>query len=360
MRYASVCSGVEAASLAWEHMGWEPVFFSEIDKFPSAVLAERYPGVTNMGDMTRIKVKENGDIWYGSTGVQFYDGPVDLLVGGTPCQSFSVAGKREGLRGVSGLALDFVRLAYELAAYRGLRWLIWENVPGVFSSAKGADFATFLSGLAGWDVTTPPRGWGNAGIIPNATDGNFGLAFRTLDAQYVRVEHGFPGAIPQRRRRVFVVGCLGDWGGAAKVLFDAQSMYGDAPPRRKAFKATAAGTGDGAEMAIGIDGYNQSVTGDVCMSVSASASDAHHVPCLITNSNGGQVMPTITTEMAHQTGHQLERGGGIWWNGEHVAQTLTRRMNDARMPDKNNFFGVIQMNEKAKIYDARGNGDGGG
>ncbi|WP_049802376.1 DNA cytosine methyltransferase [Mesorhizobium opportunistum] len=134
LTYGSVCSGIEAASVAWEPLGWRPKFFSEIEAFPSAVLAHHYGsnlpgeplsknGVPNYGDFTSIP----GDA-----------GPVDLLVGGTPCQSFSVAGKRLGLDDPRGnLALEYVRLAKRL----GARWVVWENVPGVFSSAGGRDFA---------------------------------------------------------------------------------------------------------------------------------------------------------------------------------------------------------------------------
>lgn len=156
------------------------------------------------------------------------------------CQSYSVAGKREGNRGVSGLSLDYIRLAYESHA----RWVVWENVPGVFSSTGGLDFAAFLSGLCGWEVTVPRGGWKNAGICANAP-GCYGVAWRVLDAQYTRVP-GFPRAIPQRRRRVFLVGYRGqpvgsplDWQRAAEVLFDGESLSGDPPPRGKARKGTA-------------------------------------------------------------------------------------------------------------------------
>ena len=157
------------------------------------------------------------------------------------CQSFSAAGNREGLKGVSGLALDYVRLLYELAAYRGLRYAIHENVPGMLScgTPKGSDYATFLSALAGWDVDTPRNGWGSAGVIPPASEGNFGVAYRILDARYARVD-GFPEAVPQRRRRVFTVLCLGSWERAAEILFEQHSMLGDNPPSRATGKAASA------------------------------------------------------------------------------------------------------------------------
>ena len=220
MRYASVCSGIEAASVAWSTLGWEPVWFSEIEKFPCAVLKERFINVPNLGDMTKIKGNEYGTI--------------DILVGGTPCQDLSIAGKRMGFAGKrSVLAIDFVRLAYE----SGAKFFAWENVPGVFSSNGGEDFAQLLSLFAGWQVDTPADGWRSFGIVEQSP-GCFGLAWRVIDVQYARVD-GFPNAIPQRRNRVFVVGYIGDWRRAAQVLFEPEGLLGNSPPRREAGKGTA-------------------------------------------------------------------------------------------------------------------------
>jgi DNA (cytosine-5)-methyltransferase 1 len=200
-RYGSVCSGIEAATAAWHHMGWEAAFFSEIEKFPCAVLEHHYPDVPLHGDFTTIKENEYGKI--------------DLLVGGTPCQSFSVAGLRGGLDDDRGnLALEFCRLAQREQP----RWIVWENVPGVLSSNGGRDFGSILGALE------------NIG---------YGLAYRVLDAQYF--------GVAQRRRRVFVVGYLGDWRPAAAVLFERHSMSGHPAPSRQARKeaATEAATGTG-------------------------------------------------------------------------------------------------------------------
>ena len=201
MRYGSVCSGIEAATAAWHHMGWEAAFFSEIEKFPCAVLEHRYPDVPLHGDFTTIKENEYGKI--------------DLLVGGTPCQSFSVAGLRGGLDDDRGnLALEFCRLAQREQP----RWIVWENVPGVLSSSGGRDFGSILGALE---------------------DLGYGLAYRVLDAQYF--------GVAQRRRRVFVVGYLGDWRPAAAVLFERHSMSGHSAPsrekRQEATDAVATGTG---------------------------------------------------------------------------------------------------------------------
>lgn len=211
MRFGSVCSGIEAASVAWHPLGWQAAWFAEIEPFPCAVLAHHYPSVPNWGDMTKFQ--------------EWPDADVDLLCGGTPCQSFSVAGLRKGLADPRGnLMLTFGAIA---AKYRP-RWLVWENVPGVLSSNGGRDFGAFLGML------------GQLG---------YGFAYRVLDAQYF--------GVPQRRRRVFVVGCLGDWRRAAAVLFERHSMSGDSAPRREAGKGIAGGSGAGTTGG----GYVPEVTG---------------------------------------------------------------------------------------------------
>jgi DNA (cytosine-5)-methyltransferase 1 len=194
--YGSVCSGIEAASVAWHPLGWRAAFLSEIEAFPRAVLAHHYPDVPLHGDFTTIQAGA-------------YDA-IDLLVGGTPCQSFSVAGLRGGLDDERGnLALQFLKLAQRLRP----RWVVWENVPGVLSSNGGRDFGSILGGLA---------------------ELGYGWAYRVLDAQYF--------GLAQRRRRVFVVGCLGDWRRAAAVLFERHSLSGHPAPRREAGQGVAAGT----------------------------------------------------------------------------------------------------------------------
>jgi len=196
MNYLSVCSGIEAATVGWHHMGWKPVGFSEIEKFPSQVLAHHYPEVTNFGDMTKYKEWNIND-------------SVGLLVGGTPCQSFSVAGLRKGLDDPRGnLALTYVGI---LDKFRP-KWCVWENVPGVLSSGRGRDFGAFLGAL------------GELG---------YGWCYRVLDAQNF--------GVAQRRRRVFVVGCIGGWESAAKVLFESESLSGNIKPSRKTKQEIARG-----------------------------------------------------------------------------------------------------------------------
>jgi len=199
MRYLSVCSGIEAASVAWHPLGWESAAFSEIEAFPRAVLAHHYPAVPLYGDFTTIGADDYG--------------PIDILVGGTPCQSFSIAGLRGGLDDDRGnLALEFLRLAQRTRA----KWVVWENVSGVLSSNGGRDFGAILGGLV---------------------ELGYGFAYRVLDAQYF--------GVPQRRRRVFVVGHLGDWRRAAAVLFERASLSGHPAPRREKGASVAALTANG-------------------------------------------------------------------------------------------------------------------
>lgn len=194
MNYLSVCSGIEAATVAWDPLDWNPVGFGEIEPFPAAVLKHHYPEVPNFGDMTKFKEWDT-------------NGSIELLVGGTPCQSFSVAGLRKGLDDPRGnLALVYCGM---LEHFRP-RWFVWENVPGVLSSNGGRDFGSFLGALA---------------------ELGYGFAYRVLDAQFF--------GVAQRRRRVFVVGHLGSWQRAAAVLFERESLRRDTPPRREAGQEAA-------------------------------------------------------------------------------------------------------------------------
>ncbi len=267
MKFLSVCSGIEAASCAWD---WEAVAFSEIEKFPSQVLSHHYPETPNWGDMTKFK--------------EWPDANVDVLVGGTPCQSFSVAGLRKGLDDPRGnLMLTYLAIA---AKYRP-KWVVWENVPGVLSSNGGLDFASFLRGL------------GECG---------YGFAYRVLNAQYF--------GVPQRRRRVFVVGCLGDWRNAAAVLFEQHSLQGHPAPSRKkgesvagTFKARANSGGWGSDVDLAAGNYMQPVA--KCLTTSCQRNDAE-TETLVTQ-------PTYSLQGAGVTS-QNSQGSG--WN-EEVSFTLS-------------------------------------
>jgi len=210
VKYLSVCSGIEAATVAWHPLGWECVGVAEIDPFACSVLKHHYPSVRNYGNLND----------YASWDIA--PGAVDVLVGGTPCQSFSLAGLRKGLADPRGnLALVYLGLVDRIRP----RYLVWENVPGVLSSGGGRDFGAFLGALV---------------------ELGYGFAYRVLDAQWVRVD-SHPRAVPQRRKRVFVVGCAGaDWRRAAEILLEPEGVRGDPPTRRKAWEGAASRTGGGA------------------------------------------------------------------------------------------------------------------
>jgi DNA (cytosine-5)-methyltransferase 1 len=215
MRYLSVCSGMEAASVAWHPLGWTPVGFSEIEPFPCAILKHRFPHTPNYGSLTEYKQ------W------PLEPGAIDLLVGGTPCQSFSVAGLRKGLDDPRGnLALVFLGLADKLKP----RWIVWENVPGVLSSNGGRDLGSFLGALVQL---------------------GYGFAYRVLDAQHF--------GVPQRRRRIILVACLGDWRAPAEVLLEPDCVRRDSKKGRAKGQSPAAG----AEGGVDANGLQRTV-GTLC------------------------------------------------------------------------------------------------
>ena len=279
MNYLSVCSGIEAATVAWHELGWKPAGFSEIEKFPSQVLAHHYPTVTNFGDMTKYKEWNIND-------------PIGLLVGGTPCQSFSVAGLRKGLDDPRGnLALTYLGI---LDHFRP-KWCVWENVPGVLSSGGGRDFGSFLGAL------------GELG---------YGWSYRVLDAQNF--------GVAQRRRRVFVVGCLGGWESAAKVLFESESLSGNTEKSREKREETSIS-------------FIPSVAGT--LDRECGSGKLNHQ-----TATSGHIIPTF-------------------WDGKQIAETLTRTSDDQRMPDKNRFQAVLQaipIHDQATRFNGSNNGKGNG
>lgn len=215
MRYLSLFSGIEAASVAWEPLGWEPVAFCEIDAFPSAVLSYHYPNVTNLGDITKVDWNDFKEKY----------GAVDLIVGGSPCQSFSIAGGRAGLDGESRLMYEYIRAVSDLRP----TWFLWENVPGVFSTDGGRAFGILLDAME---------------------ELGYGMAWRVLDAQFF--------GVAQRRRRVFLVGYLGNGGIAAAVLFESDSVSGNTltsgEKRESLTRAAIIGIESGSSTTIAIQG----------------------------------------------------------------------------------------------------------
>lgn len=306
MKFGSVCSGIEAASCAWEPLGWKAAFFSEIEPFPSAVLAHHYSDTPNHGDMTKFK--------------EWPDHAIDVLVGGTPCQSFSVAGLRKGLADPRGnLMLTYLAIADK---YRP-RWLVWENVAGVLSSNGGRDFGTFLGGL------------GELG---------YGFAYRVLDAQYF--------GVAQRRRRVFVVGCFGDWRAAAAVLFERDSLCGNPAPSRETRKAVAAPvttrSGNSSAGSIGTDeacgGYLQSWPAEVAPTLDAHYDDKMGLENQHINSGGGcsSVAKCLITKTRFdaETETLIPTNGGVfsfgWQNsatqGDSVSDLVTPTLDKSKTP----------------------------
>jgi len=294
MNYLSLCSGVEAASVAWKKLGWNPVAFSEIEKFPSEVLQHQYPNVPNLGDMTNFKE------WN-------FDRTIDLVVGGTPCQSFSVAGLRKGMEDPRGnLALTFCAI---LNKFRP-KWFVWENVPGVLSSNKGRDFGSFLGAVA---------------------ELGYGFSYRVLDAQNF--------GVPQRRRRVFVVGHLGAWEPTAEVLFESESLQWH-PKKSRQTRKNAPGYIEG-----GFGAYNHSDVGGTIKAsggvLSGGSETFIHVADkapTITSSAAGFSRPGNDTTADSQyigtaynitfcdaNGTRKDRPkGGLYINETNVSNTLTK------------------------------------
>ena len=235
MKFISCFSGIEAASVASKNLGWEPIVFSEIDPFASAVLAHHYPEVPNVGDITKTNWGE-------------YNGKADIVVGGSPCQDFSIAGLRKSIDGERGnLTLEYIRAIHAVKP----RWIMWENVPGVYT-ANGNPFGQFLAGLCGYDsAIEPPNGkWATSGWLTAANEESYSVAWRVLDAQYF--------GVPQRRRRIFLVGHLGtgNWWKPLEVLFERKGEGWNPPQSRDKGKAITGSSGSCFAVIMGQTGAN--------------------------------------------------------------------------------------------------------
>lgn len=296
MRYGSVCSGIEAATVAWHDLGWKAAWLSEIEPFPSAVLAHHYPNTPNLGDMTLLSERiASGEI----------EAP-DVFCGGTPCQAFSVAGLRNSLDDHRGnLSLTFCEIANAIDSVRIIRGekpaiIFWENVPGVLNTKDNA-FGCFLAGLAGEsDALVPPGGrWTDAGFIDGPQRA---IAWRVLDAQYF--------GLAQRRKRVFVVASARNDFDPATVLFEFDGLRRDIAPSRETGKETSKYVGRGV----------------------------------------AELCPTIGCELAKQVNNQMVGNAEafyipetVWWNGGDLAATITTKLDDQRMPDKANAQLIMQQ-----------------
>ena len=348
LTYGTVCSGIECMSAAALGLPLKPLFFAEIEPYPCAVLRDHFPHVPNFGDMTQIKYNSTTkELTNGRTTITLPTNGLDILAGGTPCQDFSLAGKRAGADGDncddggttrSSLCFNFIRLLREIRP----RFFFYENVPGMLTSNEGRDFAHFLVALG-------ESGYGD-------------VAWRILDAQYVRVD-GMERAVPQRRRRVWVVGCLGENHGAAQtILLERDRHQGNTPPRRKTREEIAASLvgwagiydamveqsqvnradrifrigsdrSNGMLSANPLSGFpevNISPTLDTLIPTPTKAQGGAAIVSQIQRgSNGNNVAPTLDTSIDRQVSKHLEAGGGhviaVNSNGGDVAPCLTAK-----------------------------------
>lgn len=218
IRYLSLFSGIEACTVAWEPLGWTPVAFAQYEpddnvQFPSKVLQYHYPDVPNLGDVTKITEEQIKAL-----------GHIDLVVGGSPCQDMSIAGLRRGLVNEDGSLTRSGLFDYQMQIFEwarrnnGAEFMLWENVPGAFSSNEGNDFGYILGSMVQRDVPIPKDGWKNSGVCVSES-GDRIVEWRVLDAQYF--------GVPQRRRRVFALVHTGAWGGYPPVLFESESLPRD-------------------------------------------------------------------------------------------------------------------------------------
>ena len=279
MKYISIFSGIEAATVAWQPFRWKPIAFSEIDPFPSAVLQHHYPNIPNLGDITKIDWSP-------------YVGAADIVVGGSPCQSFSIAGKREGLAGASGLMYEYIRAVRELRP----RWFVWENVPGAFTSERGEAYRQLLSEM---DAL------------------GYGLAWRVLDAQFF--------GVAQRRERVFLVGSLGTMR-CAEVLFERESLSWDHQSSRQ---------------------KRQALTEEAARRVGTADHDSGCLNPGETQSRRGYptsgVYPTLSTR--EKSGQNQE--GVFTQFGDDVAGTLTARYDSSPCVDRG---ANVVVDERDKVF----------
>jgi DNA (cytosine-5)-methyltransferase 1 len=255
MIYGSVCSGIEAATVAWEPLGWKPAWFSEIEPFPNSVLEQHYQKIQNLVDMTKIHETKT-----------FQENKIDLLVGGTPCQSFSQAGLRRAFDDPRGdLALKFIRII----SLAKPEWFLWENVTGVLSSDGGKSFQEFIYQIQKL---------------------GYGFAYRVFDAQYF--------GVPQKRRRVYLVGHRGDWRTAAQILFESKSLQGDIASNENTQQNRPATRGRAQEgnRVMGADVYNYAITGDIAATFGANSGGTNtHGPKFI-DENGIRKLTPVECE----------------------------------------------------------------
>lgn len=282
MRFLSLFSGIEAASVAFVPMGWECVAVAEIENFPSAVLAHHYPGVPNLGNVKEITEEQIKAL-----------GHIDAVVFGFPCQDLSVAGKRKGLKNEDGsnTRSGLFYIAMQIVRWSGTRWAIAENVPGLLSSNAGLDFASVVGEMCGGEISMPKNKWQNSGVAL----GRDGLVeWAILDAQYF--------GVPQRRRRVFLVRDTGDWASRCPILLERESLSGNPPPSRQARQEIT-----GTLSARTQDGGGLGTDFDICGGLQASTGGSDE-----NDAKDGRLLAIPIQEPGKRTGRSTnDRGVGI-------------------------------------------------
>ena len=311
MRYLSLFSGIEAASVAWIPLGWECVGVAEIEPFPSKLLAHHYPDIKNLGDITKITRQQIEAL-----------GHIDLVVGGFPCQDLSVAGLRKGFTNVDGSTTrsGLFYTALRIARWTNARWLLLENVPGIYSSNNGCDFASMAGKILNTEFVVPKNGWQNSGV---ACSERGMLEWRTLDAQYF--------GVPQRRRRMFALADFGNWRSRAPILLEQHGLQGHTAPRREKgqdvteIAGTLAANGGGLNRPAGnaneldfcittFDRQSSGEYGDAPVASTMSARDYKSPSDLITYAIAGNTI-----------GRKPENGGNhLGYDASGVSYTLTK------------------------------------
>lgn len=291
MKYLSLFSGIEACTVAWKPLGWKCVGFSEIEPFPCSLLAHHYPTVPNLGDITQITEQQIAEL-----------GDFDVLVFGSPCQDLSAAGTRKGFQDGtrSNLFYEALRIFDYARKHNNCRFALWENVPGAFSSNKGADFAAVVREMAGLQgVPIPPHGWGNSGV---ALGENGLFEWRVLDAQYF--------GLAQRRKRVFAIIDTGNWYDRPPILFEQESVRGDIDQSEKTGRGIAVATANGTRTACyGLDTQQPPARISLEKSACLTAS-SHKEPVGVFITNAYTIHADPTPKVSENVSGTLRASGG--------------------------------------------------
>ena len=334
LKMLDLFSGIGGFTLAAERAGIETAAFCEIEKFPQSVLKYHYPQIPIINDVCEL----TNETFKSATGLD----SIDIICGGSPCQSMSVAGKREGFKGVSGIFYEYARIIKSLKP----KYVVWENVPGALSSCEGRDFEEVLCSLTGYDGIEFKR-WGTAGYF-KGHDGFYDVAYRIFDSRYF--------GVPQRRRRIFLVGSLGD-DSCAEILFEPQGVRRDNPQGESPTKNIAAF----AERCFG--GYSETQLGQTLTKSSGSCSGGSET--LILNEvsqNASKLSPTLTASMSHIYNKQTpilfeNHSQDCRYNEKEVSPTITSRSgtggNNLPLIVKQHNHGEVSVSEIAPTLNSQ-------